>query len=233
MGTFLSIQNRVKVAIIDLPTAVSDAVPGLVNTALKDIQDKANFWIMRATQTYTTVLNTRSLGATPANFKEFRARPYYLRNDGSMRPMVTAPDAGDILLAIGNADKSFPMVIQRSEPTNDAGASTMNVWPLPDGISDYVGGEYRIVVPYWKYMPALSADGDTNWLTVNAEEYIFKRAVAEGFGMDWDEERMALWLQRAENEFNTIVKADKKARLVGVDTLVPHHRGANSPLIRW
>lgn len=234
MTTLALIRARVEVAIIDLPTHVSAAVDKLINVAHRDIQNKHNFWVMRATQSYTTTLETRSLGATPSDFKEYRDTPYFTYfQDGRVKEITVAASPRGPYGAINEEDTGYPLVITQSDPTDTLGASTQSVWPLPDGLSDYVDGEYRIVVPYWKYMPALTGDSSTDWFTVNAEEYIFKRAVAEGFGLDWDDEHMALWMQRAENDLKTIVKADKMRKLVGADTLVPHWQGANNPRLRY
>jgi hypothetical protein len=92
LGTFLEIQTRVEGAIIDLPTHVETSVPRLVNFAYRELQDAHNFWIMRATQAYTTTVDTRSLGATPSDFKEFRDKPYFLMDDdGKVKTIETSP----------------------------------------------------------------------------------------------------------------------------------------------
>jgi hypothetical protein len=234
LTTLALIRARVEVALIDLPTAVSDAVDKLINVAHRDLQDRHNFWVMRATEDYTTVLETRSLGATPDDFKEFRDVPFWTYDeDGKAKEMTTVVSQRGPLGAINEDDTGYPLLLAQSEPSSTLGASNMHVYPLPDGLSDYDDGEYRITMPYWKYLPALTADGSTDWFTVNAEEYIYKRALAEGFALDWDEEREALWLQKAENEFKKIVKKDRMRKLVGMNTLVPHWQGANNPLIRW
>jgi hypothetical protein len=234
LGTFLEIKDRVEGAIIDLPTHVETSIPRLVNFAYRDLQRKHNFWIMRATQAYTTVLETRSLGSTPTDFKEFRDKPYFLMDDdGRVKTIETSPHALSSYGAIMDDDTGFPMLIQRSDPTAITGTSNMLVFPLPDGLSDYSDGEYRVTVPYWKYLPELTVDGDTNWLTEEGEEYIFYRAVAQGFGLDWDEVHEAVWLQKAALELQELIKADRRQKLSGVDTLVPHWRGVNSPKVRW
>jgi hypothetical protein len=117
-----------------------------------------------------------------------------------------------------------PSVILRGEPTDELGATNFEVYPLPDGLSLYSNtdaGEYRIVIPYWKYLTVLSAGGDQNWFTNNAEEYIRFDAASQAFFADHDEERGTLWKQRASEQFKDILYRDKLLRLSGFDTLVP------------
>jgi hypothetical protein len=117
-----------------------------------------------------------------------------------------------------------------SEP-NDAGARNWEVYPLPDESADWGDGQYRVYVPYWRFLPDLVADGDTNWFTTHAEEFIVKMAAAEGFFYDWDEERGTLWEAKAGSELRDAVVRDKQELLAGVDTFVPH-MGQNEPRVR-
>ena len=95
------------------------------------------------------------------------------------------------------------------------------VFPLPDGQSLYANGQYRIVVPYWKYLTALSASSDTNWFTANAEQWIVWKTASEAFFLDWDEERATFWAQKAAGARKEVIDLDKKYRLAGVRELVP------------
>lgn len=229
MGTFASIKTRVQNLVIDAPTTVQNTIGTLVNEAMRTLQGDHNFWVMEALAEYTTVADTRSLGATPSNFKEFRGDPYYLEDDGQVRIMFVRATPQDTYRAFNEEDIGAPRYILRSAPSNEAGASTFSVYPLSDSNSDYDDGEYRVKVPYWKYLTELSADGDTNWLTVNAEEYLVFKAASMAFGLDWDEERMSIWAQLAENDRKRVIKNDKLLRLSNTSTLVPRSGGYFDP----
>jgi hypothetical protein len=107
------------------------------------------------------------------------------------------------------------------------------VYPLPDGLSLYANssaGEYRIRVPYWKFLPALTGSG-TNWFTANAEEWIVFEATSDGFFMDHDEQRGTLWAQRASAKWADVLLADKRLRLSPVTHLVPNPNAGGSRMI--
>lgn len=232
MSTYLELQNEVKTKLIDTPTAIQTIAPKLVNRALKTLQAH-NFMVMEAEQAYVTVLNQRSLGSLPGDFKEFRGEPWMQQfTSAKVRPITVATSREGLLRAIDPDDTGWPHAVLNGMPTT-LGVRTLEVYPLPDGLSDYTDGEYRITLPYWRYMVDLSAPGDTNWFTINAEEYIVYKAVAEGFAMDWDEQRSAVWEQKAELERKKVIKIDKMLQVSAMRTMVPHYKGVNSPLLRW
>jgi hypothetical protein len=232
--TFLELQTEVAANIIDLPTVVSARVPTLITRAVTALQNRHNFKVMDTEVSFTTTLATRSIGSVPSAFKEWRLAPAFVDDDtGQWNRMVMAPDIRSIRESgITELDDGYPVFLLQSDSSSDAGAYTLSVYPLPDGESDYSDGEYRIKVPYRKYLTTLSSDSDTNWFTVNASEYLINYATSLGFAADWDEQRMGVWAQLAENKFREIVMKDKKERLAGVDTLVPHYLGVNASRTR-
>lgn len=233
MATFLEIQTDVSRLIIDLPTKVQEAVPTLVNQAIRSMQRGYNWKVMEATTTMvTTALSRTPTPNTIANFKEYRDKgPYLLKNLTKAKRFITVLGS-DVDLAVFS-DINVPVEPQYLvNSVNQAGVWSFTIAPYPDQISDWPDGNYRIVVPHYAYTPNLVNDGDTNWFTLNAEDYITYKAAAEGFARDWDYDGMALWLQRADEKLKEIKKADKYARLSGVNELVPHWRGANQPQVR-
>lgn len=225
MANFLELQTEVRENLIDLPTVVTNSVPTLVKRAVERLHKKHNFKVMEAEQSYTTVLATRSIGAVPADFRENRGAPYRISDvDGHTTPLVMAPERTSIIGAYTEDDEGAPAALLDAIPSG-LNVRNYHVFPLPDGNSDYSDGEYRIVVPYWKTLPVLSANGDTNWFTINADEWIVYTATAYGFIKDWDEERGVYWKQLATEVLGEVIKQDKKYRLSQVDTLVPHHEG--------
>lgn len=234
MATYSELQTRIERRVIDLPSAVTTEIPLLINEALKELQEEHNFKVMEAIGgPYTTTLDTRTLVTIPSTFKEYRGNPYYVENTGYKvaLDMATVPNIQSALDAFQTEDDGEPLLLLESSPT-DTGSRSWEVYPLPDGLSDYDDGEYRIYVPYWRYLPDLSADGDTNWFTVNAREYVIARATAEAFALDWDVEHQTEWLQKAAQYKQRVIKLDKRYWVSGVKTLVPHFDGVNTPNIR-
>lgn len=227
MATYLDIQNRVKTRLIDLPSTTLAEVPVLINDALRELQSRHNFWVMRKTLAANTVALTRNLVATPSDFKEFRLEPYYTENSGFKVPMRIASSRRQVNGIFEDDDDGPPRFILRGEPSSEAGASSLEVWPLSDGQSDWSAvpsGEYRVTIPYFGYVPALSANSDTNWFTNNAlgEHFLINQAVAMGFAINWDLEKETEWLSLADGKYKLLVAEDKRGWLAGVETFTPH-----------
>jgi hypothetical protein len=234
MATFLEIQDEVAALVIDLPTAVEAAVPSYINQAIRSMQRTYNWRAMEANTTMVTTAS--SLTPTPstiANFKEYRDKgPYMLHQLSRARQFLTALDTDVDMAVLSDADlPTIPKYITNSvNPTS--GVWTFAIAPYPDDNSDWDDGNYRIIVPSYNYTADLSADGDANWFTLNASDYIIYKATAEAFARDWDYDSMTLWLQRADEKLKEIKKADKTSRLASVNELVPHWEGARKPQVR-
>src|SRR5262249_541290 len=104
--------------------------------------------------------------------------------------------------------------------------------PYPDNLSDWDDGNYRIVIPVYRFTTDLAAADSQNWFTFNAADYIVSKTTAEAFGMDWDYDSMTIWLQRADEKLKELKKHDKTARLAGVNELVPMWKGVRQPQVR-
>lgn len=234
MASFLQIRNRVSKIVIDLPATVQAEIPTLVNKALFKLQQRRNWKVMETHGgPYVTTSGSRVLAAVPVNFKALRpSKPFYLTALGQMVPLEGVASRSDAGFAFGQGtiDIGPPRLLLDTEPS-DTGARNWEVFPMPDDNSDHVDGQYRIYVPYWRFLPDLSADGDTNWFTVHAEEFIIKQAAAEGFFYDWDEQRGTFWANLAGGELRDAVARDKQEMLAGFDTLVPH-QGQYTPRVR-
>lgn len=223
--TYIELQNAAKDALIDTPTIVANAIPRLVNQAIIELEDRFNFKIMQAEAAFVTSAgsHTMSPSALPTDFKEFRSHPYYIENLGSSKPMDLVTSRELILRRWSTGPTDI------GDPHSLVSDTTLEVWPLPDAASDYPDGEYRVTMPYWKYLPALAASGDTNWFTINAPQYIINWVVAEGFAIDWDENRANYWSQRADKEALRAILTGKKQYLSMTDTLVPHLGALEGP----
>lgn len=234
MATFGEMQTRVQQIIIDCPTTVTAHIPSFIKEATRRLQTLHNFQVCKAlSSVYTTTEGTRVLGALPSNWIRIRGNPYEIHVDGQVREFAFSLDRADVEReygsdAGGQASTDIlsgpPRVILQSESTADSGAANLELYPLPDGNSLYEApnaGEYRIRIPYWKFLTELSAAGDTNWFTVHANEWIVWMAAAEGFFSDHDEERGTLWTQKAMGKWQEIVKRDKLEQVAMVTHLVP------------
>jgi len=236
MATFSELQDEVLTLIVDTPTSVQDLVPTYVKRAVLDLQKRHNFKVMEAvSSTFTTTAGSHELGSVPSDWKELRDTPYLLRNDGTTKDLIWAEDLDAVrdAYAVSDTDETGePETVVRGLPSNVAGATKFNVWPYSDSNSDYSGGEYRVIVPYWKFLTALSADGDSNWLTTYAEEFIVAKAAQRAFLADWDENRAAVQATIAQGALQELLRFVKRSEVAAVDTLVPH-QDVNYPKLRF
>jgi hypothetical protein len=234
MATFLEIRTRVQERVIDLPTAVQNRVPVLVNQAIRDMQRMYNYRAMEVSQIFVTTAGSLSL--TPSSitrFKEFRDKGPYLLSyltKAQRYIAVSQPNADLAVLSDVNLPDRPRFLINNVDATT--GATTFTIAPYPNLTSDWPDGNYRIVVPAYVYSADLVADGDQNWFTNFADDYIEHKAASEAFGLDWDYDKQALLAQLGTNILKNVVKADKMNRLSAVDTFVPMWQGANKPQVR-
>lgn len=227
---FGQLKADVASAIIDTPQKVVDKIPVFINQAMKDLVDRHGFKVCETvTSVMSTTTGTRVIAIVPSDLARYRKKPVSLEPiDGRVRELAFTHDRDAAERQFGTADggealtesiEGRPELILQSEP-NDLGVSNWEVFPLPDGLSLYANGEYRIRVPYYRYLPALVSDSDENWLTNNAHQFIIQQAASYGFFEDHDTANNgAIWAQRAGTELQKIIDADKKLRLSSVRTL--------------
>lgn len=217
---FGDLKSAVLTNLIDTPTAVQDAVPGLVTAAHKTLQRRHDFFVMKARKDATTVANTRILCPVPTDWKRPRARPYYSPQYCGANDILWGLEQ-EVVRRYNATDTGSPALL-----TDDG--TNINLWPLSDSTSDWGDGEYRISVPYFKILPAPVNDGDEDWFLANCAEFIEYKATSDGFMKDWDEQRSAVWDGRAEKKYAEILKADKERWLGALDTFAPQ-LGARGP----
>lgn len=240
MATYSELQARVSQIVIDLPTAVTSQVPTLVRESVRRLQRLHDFKVAEArTSVFVTVTETRTLGAVPSDWYKWRGKPQRIDTLGKHRDLGIYPDRPSAEREHGSesggeADATSlagpPRALSLSEPTDAAGSMNFEVWPFSDGLSTYTDGQYRIVVPYWKMLPTLTASGDSNWLTNNAEQWIAWDAASQAFLLDWDEQRAAVWAQNAAKAFKEVIDADKRLRVSEITELRP---SSDARDVRW
>lgn len=233
MATYSEIQERVLRRLIDVPSAVQAEVPDLINDAMKGLQDLIQFPFQETvTGTFTTSEGLHDLGPIPENFQKVIAQPYMVLDDdpGDIQILALADDPHQINKLYDTDSEGAPEVVLVG-PLSSDGSGQFLIYPLPDGLSDYDDGEYRIFIPYAKYLDVLEDDADENWFTTHALQYLIFKATAEGFAINWDEERAAFWEQKAAAERQRVKLLFKYNRLGPIEELVPY-KNANDPMIR-
>lgn len=231
MATFTELQALVQSNIIDLPTAVLDQIPDLINAAMRELQVKHDFKVCETlSSVFTTTEHTRVLGSVPSNWSRWRERPEVIDASGRVRTLAIYHSRQEAEREFGSTAggehtastlAGAPKALILSEP-NDTGAMNFEVFPLPDENSLYANGNYRIRVPYYRFLPDLSAGSDTNWFTVNADEFLVEQATAKGFFANWDTAHGVEWTQRAAASLRDVIKQDKMMRMSEVSHLVPY-----------
>lgn len=206
---------------VDVPSTVTDAlINAWINEGLRKAETRHNFRYMEATHSATSVAATRKLDDKPSDWKETRAWPWVLRDDGSEFQILWAASASDMLTQFDDSDTDddgAPAFILETE-------SELHLYPYSDGKSDYGDGEYRVKMPYWKRSADLSADSDAedvNPLIGMAPWYPVWYAAHEGLLLTRDEQRAGIYLSKAETDFKLAVTKDKQSRLPDRMTLVP------------
>lgn len=224
MATRGQIKARVKDHIIDLPSETDAEIDGWINYAIRFAMSLHNFRVMEALAPYTTasgnaITSDRVLGVKPVDWKEARADPWLLDGLGGTREiswLTSESEAVRLFSEEDDDDRGAPLAILEEQ-------SGFKVYPASDGNSLHDDGEYRVKLPYWKYLPALEDDPDTNWFTDNAEDYVVWKAASEGMLFNREEERASLWAIKAgtfdertgrfTGELRRIVRVDKRSRI--------------------
>ena len=261
MSNFQAIQQRVLTRLIDTPAAVTGEVPTLVAEAAQFLQDIHNFNVMKSEAQFTTNNNngspTHVIGQIPSNWKEPRGSPYYVLQIGSTRELDWLPNRQFTYRQWDPTDPYSvgpPRNLLLGEPIYDPATPdylnadlNIEVYPYPDGLSDWTTspvGEYRIHIPYWAKLPTLSADGDDNWFTENATDFLIDFATSRGFELDWDETRAQYWRVRAMGQYDGIqnttlggwarvaINKDKSMSFAPGRVLVPR-RDVFAPRDQW
>jgi hypothetical protein len=217
---FGQIQDEVESWLLDLPSGAASRVPGWTNQAIKDAAKRHNFKCMEAELTPDTVDQQRLLVALPADWKEHRGLPYLYRQDGSTREINWAPSESEMIrtYAIQLPDEGNTTPADEGEPRyllerGEYPDGQIDVFPLPDDESDWDNGNWRLVVPYWAYPADLALDSATNFFTLKGDFYCIWKAVSLGFAWNRDEERAQFFEAKAEREFKTLERIDKRSKL--------------------
>jgi hypothetical protein len=221
MATFSSMQTRVLSWLIDTPSAVQTEVPTLLTASIAWLQAQHNFQVMQAEAQYVTsstpalgTSQTHIIGQIPSDWKCKRGDPYYVMYIGNKRRMHWQPEREYMYrkwepFDINQVGQPKDLLIGEPEnaqyppaggsPSNSLTGLNIECFPFPDGSSDYSDGNYRINIPYYRYLPALAAPTDTNWFCLDGPqaEFCVSNAIWQGFMMNEDEQRASAHKVRA------------------------------------
>ena len=228
-SAFDELTTRVQRRVIDVTASVTAEIPDLINEAIRKAEDHHNYRVMEAVLAGTTTDQTRLLVALPTNWKEFRANPY-LRdgNNGELGTTLIrwASSREDALTdypldANTSATGGRPTLLLINDMNDDDNsAGDIHTYPLPDTNSLWTDGNYRVEIPYWKYLTDLTG-AQSNWFTRNGTEYVLAQATASAFWLNWDEERATTWETIALAKRKLMEKVDKRSRMGRSTTLTP------------
>lgn len=216
MATYSAIQSDVAVWLRDLPTDTQNQIGTLINEALREAQQGHNFECMRVTSEELTVDSTREL-VEIVRMKCPDGRPYLTTANGDVRLLDWEPDIRRLVRLYGPDGVGEPRYLRQG--SIDTNSTTLEVWPLSDGLSDWNDGQYRITVPRFEFLPDLVSAGATNWFTFNAINYLKYATIGKASMLNLDEVRGSQYLQLAAIALAQAVRAEKDMKLRQVSHL--------------
>ncbi len=224
--TFLEMRDEVEATVIDVPARTRALIPQYINSALRTLQVRRVFHVMETRIDVNTVVGQRELVVVPENFRSLLGEAVAINDLGGWKPVHIAPSAHEVLRRWGPLSEGSPdTLVIANDPSDELGGSVVQIYPLPDGRSDYQDGEYRLQIPYARYLAPLVDDGDRNWLTIYGHRFIVYTAVSLAFLANENYDRADVWRAEANRHFNEIKQADTARRIAHVDVLVPHGGG--------
>lgn len=201
----LTVYNIVAANIIDANDEVMALVYGYIKRAVHDLEDLRLFRVNREVLTVVTVEDQRKLDDLPSDWNGIRKNPFYVDGTGAKGRMTWLPDTEELDKSYSEdpADKGPPAEVLVTE-------DELEVYPLPDGLaatgSVYSDGDYRVHVPYWKYLPDLTP-AQTNYF-FNSDSltlrYIEEKTTAEALLFNRDREEWMTWGMKAQGTLKKI-----------------------------
>lgn len=195
---FLTLKNKVKTYIN------SDATPlagDWINLVQRQIQRQYNFKNMEVRSTTSTSEMYISAPPSPNLIKEIisirvqeDSRYYTLIKDSPTHAFMSYPFPSD--------EKGRPVLYAVMPATNE-----IVVRPTPDKV-------YLFDLYYYRYLPELSADTDTNWFTDNAWEILFYGTLIEGSAFA-NNEKIGIWQELYERALKRLIEYEQKDKWGG------------------
>ena len=232
MATFGFLQAEVQAWLRDTPADTVGRIPQILNDGLREIQRRYNWMCQRATASVTTVVADGNALTTVADWKGARGKPWYTEFRGATVGMDWLTGGDQVVRGFEGDSTGAPSYLYQAS-VSDNGTMTIRQYPKPDGASDYGDGEYRISIPYWRRLPALSAADDSNWFTDQVPLWFRWYGLAYGSDMNIDDPRAQKYLALAEAEFTRARQADKIAQIASADTLAYRTDAGGPQRLPW
>lgn len=215
MATFAQIQARVQAELIDIPSGLLPYIPTWINAGILWLQAQHNFQVMQGEAAYVTPpasssTPTHVLGTIPADWKAKRANPYYVTFLGTPYRMSWQADRSSMYRTwevddVNQIGQPSDLLISEAsnvtwpdpanpQPDNLMAQLNIEYFPYSDGASDWSDGNYRVRIPYYRFLTELVAGTDQSWFTLDGPraEFCVRYAVTQGFLFNEDESRAAV-----------------------------------------
>lgn len=177
-------------------TDLTSNIPDLIALAEAKIARDLRLRKQLTQTTLNTVGGTRGI-ALPADWLEFS---YVSLSTDNPTPISFA--------TVEHINARYPETFDGQPVVFSIKADTIIFGPVPDAV-------YPISVSYYAKFPALSADGDTNWLLTNYPSIYLFGTLCEATPFIVDDQRTVMWEGKYNKDMNELRDSDKAAQFSG------------------
>lgn len=188
-------------------TLISGGVPDMITLFEAEARRRLKTRWNEATATLNLSANVETV-ALPADFYELREARITGVDPMAELVYMTGPEL-DVAYPSTTADQPVNFTIE---------GLNARFRPVPDTA-------YTVTIDYMQGLTGLSNSVTTNWLLTNHPDAYLFGSLAEAVAYIGDDERIALWLQRREAAFESILLADRKARWGGGPLIIKTDTG--------
>lgn len=195
MATLGQIRTRVRNLIIDDNAEVVSEIDAYVRKAQVEAEDRRGLRVLEASHTEAVAEDGDTI-TKPADWNGIRTGPYLVSAEFPKLWLESLSfeqyvEMGDTLVA--GAPSYY----------SDHTDATIYLLPAADAVTESPF-HYPVIVPYWKRLDVLTDDADTNWFTVDAEDYLVWRAGSLAFEFNRDFEPAAHYQQKSLGEYKRL-----------------------------
>lgn len=193
--TFGEIKAEVQKNIIRRQQEITELIPVWINRVQFEICRAYNFSFLKTINFIETTAGTSEY-SLPDDFKDDIS--IWVESENAYLPLE--------LITFDDALKLYPPNAPQGRPERFVMMDgKIYLYPTPDKT-------YSLMEYYYRYLPELVNDEDTNYITENFPDVLVKGAVYEG--MVWLQEGdMTIWLQRYQSALRDMIAYDQKRRI--------------------
>lgn len=177
-------------------TDLTDNIPDLIALAEAKIARDLRLRKQLTSATLSTVAGAQGI-TLPTDWLEF--------NDVSLNTDNPTPIS---FATVEHINSRYPQTFDGQPVVFSIDGDQLIFGPMPDAI-------YPISVSYYAKFPALSADGDTNWLLTNFPSIYLFGALAEASPFIFDDNRAVMWEGKYNKDMSELRDSDKAAQFTG------------------